>query len=104
MTRLGFPMNANDFTSNEDEPSVKSGGLPIRPAEEQGDEGTAKQRRVHRRLSRSSRLARAVTFGLSICMAEAVWGEWSEGSVLGFGHFQIIHISTGTAARAAHRK
>ncbi len=37
-------------------------------------------------------------------MAAADWGEWAAGSVLGFGHFQIIHINTGTAARPAHRK
>jgi hypothetical protein len=37
-------------------------------------------------------------------MAAADWGKWSAGSALRFGHFQIIHINTGTAARAAHRK
>ena len=26
-------------------------------------------------------------------MAAADWGEWSAGSVLGFGHFQIIRMS-----------
>jgi hypothetical protein len=36
--------------------------------------------------------------------AAADWGEWAAGSVLGFGHFQIVHTNTGTAARPAHRK
>jgi hypothetical protein len=58
---------------------------------------------------RKRRVRRESVFGLysvsgDQAMAAADSGELAADSAPRFGHFQMIHISTGTAASAAHRK